>query len=268
MSNQQTYEDPEIVNYYFGHTELQPPEQSIVNLLRERLPHMKMLDIGVGAGRTTLHFGRLVREYVGIDYSENMVQACKERFSDDVSNISFHVGDVRSLDMFGDSEFDFILFSFNGLDSITHDDRLRALKEIYRVGKSGSIFCFSTHNLYYARHLFGIWRQLTWKPRTMLKRMNNWYAVTFVHNDPRHVLNMRKLPYAVFDDGAHGYRLQHYYITPSAQVEQLSGNFENVRIFKSDGSEVGCETRLESVQDWWLYFLCTMKEKRVAVYDR
>jgi ubiquinone/menaquinone biosynthesis C-methylase UbiE len=46
---------------------------------------MKMLDIGVGRGRTTMHFAQAAEEYWAIDYSEETIAACRERFRD-VSN--------------------------------------------------------------------------------------------------------------------------------------------------------------------------------------
>ena len=47
---------------------------------------------------------------------------------------------------FKDEEFDYIIFSFNGLDSINHEDRLKGLREIYRVLKQDCLFVFSSHN--------------------------------------------------------------------------------------------------------------------------
>jgi len=67
--NQQTYRDPSIVGYYAQLTALQPAEKTILTLLQERLSTMKMLDLGVGAGRTTKYFAPLVGEYIGVDYS-------------------------------------------------------------------------------------------------------------------------------------------------------------------------------------------------------
>lgn len=108
---------------------------------------MKMLDIGVGGGRTTVHFAPLVRQYVGVDYAANMVEACEERFPDREDHISFGEADARYMNQFPAGTFNFIILSYNGIDNIAHDDRLLALKEINRVGKSGGVFAFSTHNL-------------------------------------------------------------------------------------------------------------------------
>jgi ubiquinone/menaquinone biosynthesis C-methylase UbiE len=144
--NQITYATQGIVQYYTQLKALQPAEQVVFDRLRSQLPNFKMLDIGVGAGRTTQHFQPQVSEYVGIDDSVEMIQACRQRFPQ-VSPTAFQVCNARDMACFEDDTFDFILFSFNGIDYVSHDDRLRILKEIHRIGKPGAIFCFSSHNL-------------------------------------------------------------------------------------------------------------------------
>ena len=54
--NQETYQASRIVWYYTQLSMLQPAEKTIIDLLKERLPTMKMLDLGIGGGRTTQHF--------------------------------------------------------------------------------------------------------------------------------------------------------------------------------------------------------------------
>ena len=116
--NLKTYTSADIVGYYSQLKALQPAEEAILTLLKPGLGSMKMLDIGVGGGRTTRHFAAVTAEYVGIDYSAGMIDACKERCSGD-ANTTFHVGDARDLSRFEDDCFDFILFSFNGIDYIS-----------------------------------------------------------------------------------------------------------------------------------------------------
>jgi SAM-dependent methyltransferase len=178
-----------------------------------------MLDIGVGAGRTTLHFAPRVRAYFGIDLSHAMIRTCRRRFP----GRNFQVADVRALP-FGDGAFDFILFSFNGLDYVPADDRSRALQEIRRVGRAGGRFCFSAHNLaWLSRGGIRSW---------LVRRMN-----------PSDVASR---DWAVIQDGALLFGLSTYYIRPEAQIAQLrQSGFDDIQIF---GSATGP----------YLHYLCRM----------
>jgi hypothetical protein len=51
-ANCSTWNRKDIVGAYAAVTELQAPERTILALLRRELAGMKMLDIGVGAGRS------------------------------------------------------------------------------------------------------------------------------------------------------------------------------------------------------------------------
>lgn len=259
MSNKNAWEEEDIVEYYTQLNDLQPPEITVLSLMRDDLSGMRMLDIGVGAGRTTPYFAGLVKEYVGIDYSEKMISKCQERFSAAPGNIAFHVCDVRSMAMFGDNRFDLVWFSFNGLDNMPHRDRLVALKEIYRIATPGGYFCFSTHNLQYINQL-GVREQLTFKPEALFKRISDWIKLSFVYNNPFRILKLMSSSHAFINDGAHGYRLKQYYITPPEQLKQLDGYFENVRLFLSDGSEVQNGYELSKINDWWIYYFCNARK--------
>ena len=54
ISNQYTFERERVVRAYERERELQKPEEVVLTMLRDRLKDMRMLDIGVGAGRTTI----------------------------------------------------------------------------------------------------------------------------------------------------------------------------------------------------------------------
>ncbi len=97
ISNKKAYESKDVVSYYFSQEDLYKPEDTILNIFKNRFKVMRMLDIGVGAGRTTVHFAKLAKEYIGIDYSENMINACKKRFHRLNGNISFKVCDARDM---------------------------------------------------------------------------------------------------------------------------------------------------------------------------
>lgn len=250
------YEGQRIVQHYIRQNELQKPEQTILNLLSDKLPAMKMLDIGVGAGRTTQHFSRLVAEYVAVDYAENMIKACAQRFGQTGSNLYFRVCDVRSMTIFPDGYFDFVLFSYNGIDSISHEDRLLAFKEIRRVCKTGGVFCFSSHNLHSIDQLLAV--QSGDLLRTTYRR--------WIRNPLLILLNekfseLKQRPFAVLKDGTHGFRLEIYYVKPSEQLEQIArAGFDPPQIFQLSGEQIRDRSKfLNDVTDHWLYYLCVAR---------
>ena len=53
MSNKEHYDAEDVVRVFSERKELQKPEATILRDLRDKLKNMKMLDIGVGGGRTT-----------------------------------------------------------------------------------------------------------------------------------------------------------------------------------------------------------------------
>ena len=102
----------------------------------------RILDVGCGRGRTTVPLKEAGFDVIGIDISEEMIRAAKHKFDD----IDFRVMDACDL-KFEDETFDYVLFSFNGLDVIYPEaKRLLALRETYRVLKKDGLFVFSSHN--------------------------------------------------------------------------------------------------------------------------
>ena len=161
--------------------------------------------------------------------------------------------------MFADGSFDFVLFSYNGIDYVSHDDRLKILQEVRRVGKPGGYFCFSTHNLNSGAHLFELRRMISFNPR-LARRTKQRLELRFLHNRDVRAATVRNSPYAVINDGAHGYKLLTYYIRPLEQIAQLKENFTDIRVFSlATGGEIKDSSQLRSIEDAWLYYLCRMK---------
>lgn len=253
MSNKDAFENTEVVQFYRELRGLQNPETAILARLEPTLPRMRMLDIGVGGGRTTPAFASLAAEYVGIDYSAAMIESCRQRFSSFGRNVSFGVCDVRDLRQFESGSFDFVLFSFNGIDYLAHDDRLQALAQMRRVLHPGGVLALSTHNLR-ALTERPPWPGLPLHPLALARAVS-----TYVCHMHRH-LGFRRLrgqPHAVVKDGAHGGLVTTYYLLPEEQVRQLAdAAFGNVRIFGQEGTEISEAGKLTEVRDAWLYFLC------------
>lgn len=246
------YEQQDVVSYYVKWRGLLPPEISILSELREWLSGKAILDIGVGGGRTTEALCELGSTYMGIDVSENMITACRESFGGRYNNCKFTVCDVRSMGSFADHSYDFILFSFNGLDALSVSDRTLALREVKRVGRKSGYFCFSAHNIQC------IPAQLrpaqVWNPIKYAWRVYRWLSLAILNKG---YLGLQAKPYAMVYDGAHRLRIPNYYVKPDAQISQLQQlGFRNIRVLLEDGSEVQTTDELLQIRDWWLYYLC------------
>lgn len=246
--NQRIYEDTGVIDMYRTVAPLHPAERSMFEPLSDELRTSLLLDIGIGAGRTTAYLAPKVGHYVGVDYSHGLVRAAQQLFPD--SDIRWC--DARDMSQFEDASFDFVNFSFNGLDSLDHDGRLQVLAEVHRVLRPGGRWMFSSHNRDYVRRGLLPW-QGRFKPgRVMLKKSAEAL---------RHHKNWRRLrkeqvetpEYALVNDEAHDYALLTYYITPDAQVRQLEeAGFTDIRMYDQSGCELAAESA--SPASVWLYY--------------
>ena len=142
------FNDPAIVSRFRNAKGLEPCEQHLFQKFIKQ--DDDVLDIGVGGGRTTPYLSAIARRYVGVDYSQAMVEACHEGWPE----LDFRNCDATDLSEFSDTTFDVVVFSFNGIDNIGDDSgRARCFAEIARVLKPDGVFIFSSHN---ARSL-GVW---------------------------------------------------------------------------------------------------------------
>ena len=106
------YEREDIARIYGQWKDLLPAEKVLLEIYRERIQGQRVLDLGCGGGRTSPWLHALAAEYVGVDYSARMIEVCRARYPQFV----FEQGDATDLASFGDASFDFVLFSYNGID--------------------------------------------------------------------------------------------------------------------------------------------------------
>ena len=181
-ANLETYATAWSVEEYARSQALRPVESELIAEYFPSAP-ARVLDLGCGAGRTTIALRRMGYDVTGIDLAERLL--AEARRLDPAVDV--RLMDAAALD-FADATFDAALFSYNGLDCL-HPvaARERCLREVQRVLRPGAPFIFSSHNCVGATfsggyfYLRGYWNAV----RFVLRQWRNpfareWY---FAHRD-------------------------------------------------------------------------------------
>jgi SAM-dependent methyltransferase len=194
-----------------------------------------VLDLGFGGGRTVELLQALTDDYVGLDYVPELVEAARRRFPD----ARLEEGDARDLSRFGPRSFALVLFSYNGIDGLAHDDRALILDEARRVLQPGCVFAYSTHNLDHGEAGDGL---LTVARRQVLRRP--WSLVRYLPRLPRALGSYVRLRHhaqagdgwAIAPDPAYGFSVVWHSTTLGAALaEARQAGFEQIEVYASDG---------------------------------
>lgn len=251
--NHQAYRREEVVSNHASQTALQPPEEAALEHHLHRLQGASILDLGCGGGRLTPRLNRLASEYVGVDYSPEMIAACRERYPD----LLFEIADARDLSRFEDGRFGAVVCAYNGLDYISHEDRLEALREIHRVMCDRGVFVVSTHNrncrsAYAPPEL----ERLHLDPRRIgrsLGALSRYWR----RRRNRRANASRQIEageYSILNDSAQDYGLLTYYIEIEAQERQFREcGFKTLSIYDTDGKVL--ELGQDDHGSPWAYFV-------------
>jgi SAM-dependent methyltransferase len=177
------------------------------------------------------------------------VKIVKENYPDR----DIRVMDARDLSGFGDKTFDFVNFSFNGIDYVDDEGREKIFFEIWRILKPGGIFFFSTHNKAHPCFINAPWSDPTQTFITNLKT-----AVKLLPFFPRHILNKKKEVhaegYSIINDSAHNYSLLTFYTDPDFLRKQLSAHqFSKITLLTKNGES-------ENKLDDWIFVTCEKSE--------
>lgn len=134
----------------------------------------QILDIGCGAGRTTIALYRLGYLNVqGVDLSKGMIQQAVSFAERAGCPILFEVGDAISL-RYGNETFDGALFSAQGFMCIPGArQRDRAIGEVRRVLRPGGHFILTTHDRHEAPEFASFWdeEKARWERGTQDQRL-------------------------------------------------------------------------------------------------
>jgi ubiquinone/menaquinone biosynthesis C-methylase UbiE len=153
-----SFSEHDTVSYYANAVEeigLWQSEQAIYSKYFK--PSDKILDIGCGAGRTTISLYRQgFKRIEGIDLSPAMIATAKDLQRRIGFKITFTVGSACRL-AHTDESFDGAIFSFNGLMQIPqYANRRRAVDEVRRVLRQDGFFIFTA---IHREPRYRFWRQ-------------------------------------------------------------------------------------------------------------
>jgi SAM-dependent methyltransferase len=139
-----------------------------------------ILDVGCGTGRISNALYELgYKNIIGIDFSRDMLRNARQLNND----ISYLYNDAREM-IIKDTAIDFCIFSFNGLVLIPGwDNRIKVIKEIHRVLKTGGIFIFTTddYRIYDVPKYKEFWQQeqIRWEDGIQDSRLLDFGDVIF-----------------------------------------------------------------------------------------
>jgi ubiquinone/menaquinone biosynthesis C-methylase UbiE len=141
-------------------------------------PPARVIDLGCGAGRTTIALSERGYDVLGIDLATALLAVARERYP----SIDFAEMDAAALQA-PDASFDAALFSYNGIDCIYPLSARRAcLREVHRVLRPGGVFILSSHNAVGATfsggyfYLRGYWNALKFLACQLTNRLApQWY---------------------------------------------------------------------------------------------
>lgn len=232
-----------------------PPEKLIIERFKDQWRDWRLLDLGVGGGRTTLHFAPLVKEYVGTDFAPTMIQVCEKRFEGCFKNARFIIQDVQSAQALEDNHFDFAMFSYNGLGELQHEDIRLALGEIRRVLKPNAYFFFSQHNILWVHTIFK--PKFSKRPDRLLKSMYRTLKFRSINPSYR---SMMFRDYAEFHDYPYDFKKLAYYVSPSEQIRQLEQvGYGQIEVFLNSSAK-SWHGDIEAVKrEPFLHYLCQRK---------
>ncbi|RKP46250.1 class I SAM-dependent methyltransferase [Pararobbsia silviterrae] len=243
-------------SYALESTWTDPGEEAAFEWVAKHCTGAPVLDIGVGAGRTVGLMRAISTDYVGVDYTPGLLDRARARFPDaDLRNM-----DARDMSSLPSDHFALAMFSYNGIDSVDYEDRVRILSEMRRVVRPGGYLLFSSHNRHGPGYGERIWKlmprftpnpvRLGWRTLQSLRVLP-----VGIYNYLRHSRGNRDFGgYAIAVGAAHNFGIMIVYMTLAEQKRQLEAlGLELDIVFGStDAQPISPDSDSNA---WWLHFI-------------
>lgn len=238
----------------FSREPIQFPELMIVVTYASDFIGKRVLDLGVGAGRTTRVLLPFCADYVGIDISPIMLNVSRRAFP----RARLLEMDIRQVASLGPNKFDFVLGPYCILDAVSHPERVTLLQDLHTIITAGGLLVFSSHNRRYREAGKGPRLERSRNPVTQLRLVFD-YAVARVnhHRTRRH--QIFEADYAVINDCGCRWLGLHYYIDRTTQEKQLRhAGFQLLGVYGDEGGPLGPGDDDSSTA--MLYYVCRRDE--------
>ncbi|CAB3731797.1 hypothetical protein LMG24238_05814 [Paraburkholderia sediminicola] len=232
-------------------------EQAALDWLRPRCAGLPLLDIGIGTGRTIPLMTSLSSDYTGVDYTPKLLEMAKSRYPE----LDLRHMDARDMSALPSGHYGLVEFSWNGIDCVDYDDRVKILNEMYRVLRPGGFVLFSSHNRGGPGYDENIWQllpeftfnpiKLGWRTLRSLRRFQLG-TLNYMRNIR---LNRDYGGYALKTAAAHNFGIVIVYTTLAEQRRQLAEvGFQRDVVFGScDGDLIADD--VETSNAWWFHFI-------------
>lgn len=252
-----TFNDSEIVGSYIETVELQKSEQNIYEKYKDKIKNSVFLDLGIGTGRTTLFFQPLCARYIGVDFSPNMVYDAQKKVQNKNELV---VGDARDLSFISKESIDVVLYSFNGLDYVNYEDRIKILEQIYTVLKPGGLFIFSTHNIKSFKKIFSfnLDGSITgFKSLKFIIIKLFFFFKILLYNNFKLIYLLFKSDYVILNDGVYNFSLKTMYVNLKKQkIDLQKKGFKDIQLYsKLNGIEMSVN-QISNNNEPWIYYTC------------
>lgn len=211
----------------YDHEDLHPGERVLLDRYAGPLSG-RVLELGPGAGRVTVHLARQAAQLTAYELSPAMAQACRRR----VPTATTQERDLRDVADLPAASLEAVVASCNVLDVLGDDDRRAVLGHVARALVPGGVLLFSSHNRDSARRR--PWPPTTRSARAFAGELRRLPRSLRNHRALRH-LEREAEGYALRNDEAHEFSMVLYVLTARAQRAQLQAAGLTLEVCLTDG---------------------------------